>query len=62
MVLGFSPVEKPPAYYFDHPYVEIEKILSSDDNTITADSSVAMLFRTEGSWDRPGKYEQVHAG
>jgi hypothetical protein len=62
MVLGFRPVEKPPAYYFDHPYVEIEKLLTADANTITANSSVAILFRTEGSWDKPGKYEQVHAG
>lgn len=61
MVLGFQPVEKPAAYYFDHPYVEIEKILTAPSNAITANSSVGLLFRTEGTWDRPGKYEQIHA-
>jgi hypothetical protein len=55
--LGFKPVEKPDGLYQEGHYVELVKELEVPTNVITADSSINTLFRTEGAWDAPNKYE-----
>ena len=56
---GFRPVQKPPAVYQGEKFVELIRKLDTPDNVVTLDSDVTVLFRTEGSWDAPGKYEAV---
>lgn len=56
---GFRPVNKAPACYEGEKFVELIKKLDTPDNVVSLDSDVTVLFRTEGSWDAPGKYEAV---
>jgi hypothetical protein len=57
-LLGFREVAgKDPAIYHDEPHVELIKELTVPDNAITLATNTAVLFRTEGSWDRAEKYE-----
>ncbi|MGC9955131.1 MAG: hypothetical protein ABSD21_12755 [Rhizomicrobium sp.] len=57
-ILGFEQApDKPAANYFGKPFVELFKELPIPENAITLDSSVAVLYRTEGEWDVPAKYE-----
>ena len=59
IILGMKPVDKPAATYFGEEYVELVKELVVPKDAITSDSSVELLFRTEGTWDRAGRYETV---
>lgn len=59
ILLGMKPVNKPAAIYFGEEYVELVKELHVPENAITSDSDVEILFRTEGAWDRAGRYETV---
>jgi hypothetical protein len=52
-------VNKPAATYFGEEYLELVRHLEVPNDAITSDSSVELLFRTEGSWDRAGRYETV---
>jgi hypothetical protein len=56
---GMKLVNKPSATYFGEEYVELVKYLEVPKDAITSDSSVELLFRTEGTWDRAGRYETV---
>jgi len=57
MRFGMRPVDKPAATYFGEQYVELVKELEVPKDAITSDSSIELLFRTEGTWDRPARYE-----
>lgn len=57
MHFGWKPVNKPPASYEGETYVELVHSLNVPLNAITVESSVEVLFRSEGYWDAPGKYE-----
>jgi len=62
MTLGFKTVEgKAPLYFEGHeePYVELVKELAIPHNAISERTEPAILFRTEGFWDVPSKYEAV---
>jgi hypothetical protein len=59
MKFGMKPVDKPSATYFGEEYVELVKELEVPKDAITSDSSVELLFRTEGAWDRAARYETV---
>lgn len=59
IILGMKLVNKPAATYFGEEYVELVKDLDVPKDAITSDSSVELLFRTEGTWERAGRYETV---
>jgi hypothetical protein len=62
MLLGFKNVEgKKPLYFDGHPepYIELAKDLTPPANAISANTDSVVLFRTEGFWDAPSKYEEV---
>ena len=59
IILGMKLVNKPAATYFGEEYVELVKELEVPADAITSDSSVELLFRTEGTWERAGRYETV---
>ena len=52
---------KEPVYFDGHaePYIELVKELTPPLNAISASTDAAILFRTEGFWDAPSKYEAV---
>ena len=54
---GFSRVSKPPAVYEGETYHELMRTLIPPSNSINLESGVEVLFRTEGRWDVPGRYE-----
>jgi hypothetical protein len=55
---GFRPVPgKPPVEYHGEKYYELMRPLDVPENAIDLDTSSAVLFRTEGEWDTPAKYE-----
>jgi len=56
---GMKLVDKPAATFFGEEYVELVKELEVPGNAITSDSSIEVLFRTEGTWDRAARYETV---
>lgn len=56
-MLGFQRIEKPAAEYFGISFVELSKELPPDPCAITLQDSVEVLYRPEGKWDRPAKYE-----
>lgn len=56
-VLGFRNADKPAATYFSEPYVELVRDLEVPANALSGASPIEMLFRIEGTWDMPGKYE-----
>lgn len=41
----------------DEPYLELVKELAPPPDAITIETDVAILFRTEGSWDVPSEFE-----
>jgi hypothetical protein len=58
MHFGFREVSgKPPVEYHGEKYRELVRPLEIPSNAITLDTDVAVLFRTEGDWDMPAKYE-----
>ncbi len=60
MALGFKNAEgKKPIYFDGHsePYVELVKDLTPPANAISASTDSIVLFRTEGFWDAPSKFE-----
>ena len=62
MILGFRNAEgKKPIYFDGHsePYIELVKELTPPANAISVSTDPAVLFRTEGFWDAPSKYEAV---
>jgi hypothetical protein len=62
MILGFRNVEgKKPIYFDGHaePYIELVKELTPPANAISVSTDPAVLFRIEGFWDAPSKYEAV---
>lgn len=60
-LLGFTDVSKEPLHFrgHDEPYVEIVKQLSPPFDAVSIESEVAVLFRTEGSWDKPSEFEAM---
>lgn len=62
MTLGFRNAEgKKPIHFDGHaePYIELVKDLTPPENAISASTDSVVLFRTEGFWDAPSKYEAV---
>jgi hypothetical protein len=60
MALGFRNAEgKKPVYFegHDEPYIELVKHLTPPPNAISENTDATVLFRTEGYWDAPSKYE-----
>lgn len=58
-VLGFESVEKEPMYFDgeSEPYQELVKYLNPHPQPISEEASVAVLFRVEGEWDMPSRFE-----
>lgn len=58
--LGFKEVPgKEPAYFHGEPHFELVKELEGAPGAISLDAEIRVLFRTEGKWDRPEKYEEA---
>ncbi len=58
MHFGFQNVPgKPPVEYHGEKYCELARPLEIPSNAIALDTDAAVLFRTEGEWDIPTKYE-----
>ena len=60
MAFGFKNVEgKKPMYFDGHaePYIELVKDLTPPENAISVSTDSVVLFRTEGFWDAPSKFE-----
>ncbi len=57
MHFGFRDAGKPPVEYHGEKYFELIRQLDVPGNAITPATDVAVLFRTEGEWDTPAKYE-----
>lgn len=58
MHFGFRNVPgKPPVEYHGEKYVELVRPLEVPSDAIKSDTDIAVLFRTEGEWDTPAKYE-----
>jgi len=60
IILGFKNAEgKPPVHFDNHPepYIELVKELTPPPNAISERTDATVLFRTEGHWDTPSKYE-----
>jgi hypothetical protein len=61
-LLGFKLADgKAPLHFHGHdePYLELVKELKPRPDAITIDTDIAILFRTEGSWDAPSEFEAV---
>ena len=62
IALGFKNAEGKAPFQFDghpEPYIELVRELTPPLNAISASTEAAILFRTEGFWDAPSKYEAV---
>jgi len=60
IILGFRNAEgKKPVYFEGHnePYIELIKELTPPPDAISENTDSVVLFRTEGFWDAPSKYE-----
>ncbi len=58
MHFGFRQApDKPPVEYHGEKYFELVRHLDIPVDAISRDTDVSVLFRTEGEWDVPGKYE-----
>ena len=58
MHFGFKDVPgKPPVEYHGEKYVELVRELDVPPDAIGPATETAVLFRTEGEWDTPAKYE-----
>jgi hypothetical protein len=62
-VLGFKSAEgKEPAFFIGHePYYEIYLDIAPSPKAITLDTPCSVLYRTEGHWDEPGRFEATQA-
>lgn len=60
-VLKFEIIEGKEAVYEGHPepYIELRKNLTIPENAISPASDAMLLFREEGRWDMPSKFEEV---
>lgn len=57
---GFRPVPgKPPVEYHGEKYFELMRPLDVPENAIVPATDAAILFRIEGDWDTPAKYEML---
>jgi hypothetical protein len=56
---GFRNVDKQPVWYHNEAYYELVKYLDVPSDAIGPESEVKVLFRVEGKWDQPGKYEEL---
>jgi len=54
---GFKDVAKAPAYYHDEKYIELVKYLAVPHDAIVPTTDAKVLYRVEGEWDVPAKYE-----
>lgn len=64
VILGFKNAEDKPALRFkghEDPYIELVKKLTPPANAISERTDSAILFRTEGFWDKPSEYEAATA-
>lgn len=64
IILGFKVAEdKKPVYFDGHeePYIELVKELTPPPNAISEKTDATVLFRVEGFWDAPSKYETAAA-
>ena len=60
MHFGFKEVPgKPAVEYHGEKYLELVRPLDVPQNAIDLDTEAAILFRTEGEWDTPAKYETL---
>jgi hypothetical protein len=62
IVLGFKNAEgKKPVYFEGHeePYTELVKELVPPPNAISVSTDSVVLFRIEGAWDAPSKFEAI---
>jgi hypothetical protein len=60
ILLGFKKADgKKPVYFegHDQPYIELVKDLTPPDNAISETTDSVVLFRTEGFWDAPSRFE-----
>jgi hypothetical protein len=60
IILGFKEAAgKKPVYFDGHeePYIELVKELTPPPNAISESTDAAVLFRIEGFWDAPSKFE-----
>ena len=58
MHFGFKDVPgKPVVEYHGEKYCELMRPLEIPSNAISSETEAAVLFRTEGEWDTPAKYE-----
>lgn len=56
---GFLNVPKEPAYYHNERYFELVKYLEVPPNAIVPETDAKVLYRVEGRWDEPAKYESA---
>jgi hypothetical protein len=54
---GFKSTAKQPAHYHDEIYHELVKHLEVPSNAIKPETDAKVLYRVEGRWDVPAKYE-----
>lgn len=59
MHFGFQSVAKEPVRYHNETYYELVKYLDVPADAIVPETSAKMLFRVEGKWDEPAKYEDT---
>jgi hypothetical protein len=61
-ILGFVQVEDKEPMFFEgdsEPYIELVKVLQPHPRLISPRESIAVLFRVEGHWDTPSKFERA---
>ena len=58
MHFGFENVSKVPAIYHGETYFELVKHLDVPPDAIVPDTDAKILYRVEGKWDEPAKYEE----
>jgi hypothetical protein len=61
ILFGFKDAGKKPVYFegHDEPYIELVKELTPPDNAISESTDSVVLFRTEGFWDAPSRFEMA---
>jgi hypothetical protein len=57
MHFGFQSVAKEPARYHNETYYELVKYLDVPSDAIVPETAAKILYRVEGKWDEPAKYE-----
>src|SRR6202034_329431 len=56
---GFKEVAKEPACYHGEKYIELVKYLTVPHDAILPTTDAKVLYRVEGAWDVPAKYEMA---